>query len=131
MGSWGYGPFDSDDALSERVRVRDHIEAKLRSALQSPPDDEKALAYVEMLLRMRSQPSSDQFGADVETKMIANFNAPTKLHRRVPRTSDGRISVLVEGRRGDIWDDPAKRLAVIKRTVRRWRQLARITGGPL
>lgn len=124
MGAWGYKPFENDSALDARCEVKNYIEAKLRSALRSRRGEEEALAYVKMLTLLGEKPSTEEFGAFVSKKMVDNFNAPELMHRRIARRTDGRISRLVEGRRGDVWNDPKKRLAVIRSTIRKWINLA-------
>lgn len=125
MGAWGYKPFENDTSLDARARVRNHIEAKLRYALRKQWDDEEALGYVAMLVLLKEEPSTEEFGAYVLKKMTDNFNAPTITHRRIPRQPDGRVSKLVAGSRGDAWDNPKKRFAVIRSTIMRWIGLAR------
>ena len=115
MGAWGYKPFENDDAGEALFEVRDRIEAKLRAALRIKDGERDALAYVEMLVLLRQPPSSADFGSFVAKRIVSNFNAPVRLH-----THDRGV---VQGRAGDTWNDPKKRLAVITRTVKKWRDL--------
>lgn len=126
MGAWGCNPFENDSALDARARIRGEIEKKLWFVLRRHKDsDDEALAYVEMLIRLREAPYTEEFGVAVAEKMIANFNEPQMLHRRIARKRNGCVSKRVKGRRGDVWNDPEKRLRVIRRTLKRWQALRR------
>ena len=123
MGAVGYGPFDNDDAGDAAASVRNDIEKRLRAWVRRyPGHDERALAYVGMLIRLREGPSTVQFGVQMAEKIVANFNAPARLLRRIG-TVTNPLDALGFGRNGDVWNDPARRLAVIRRTLRRWIKL--------
>lgn len=122
MGAWGYNPFENDSALDARASVRADIEKRLWSVLTRHKSmDDEALAYVEMLIRLGESPSTEEFGTAVAEMFVANFNGPQALHRRTTRKRNGCVSERVKGRHGDVWNDPEKRLRVIRRAINRWR----------
>lgn len=117
MGAWGYRPFENDSALDAVFVTRAFIEKRLQKSLRLHESDEYSLGYVEQLIRLGIGPSSSEFGEKVETGILAEFNRIVPLHRRIgsSRPNKGRI--------GECWNDPEKRLRIIKATLRKWRAL--------